>query len=90
MSLLVFYLLDFCSIFMISLIKFIRLLLIDIIIFAILVFGSFGNEPVQSCSVCCVVLSSVLVLLVVFVYSSPRDSFNHRNSISCKYIHLYS
>ena len=54
-------------------------------------FGSFGNEPMQSCSVRHVVLSlvSVLASLVLFVYSSPSDSFNHRNFISCQYMYPY-
>ena len=46
-------------------------------------FGSFGNDPMQSCSVRRVVLS------LASVYSSPSDSFDHRNFISCKDMHLY-
>ena len=54
-----------------------------------MVFGSFGNEPIQSCSVCHVVLSSSssVLLLSVPVYSPPSDNFDHRNFISCK--HMY-
>ena len=48
------------------------------------VFGSFGNEPMQSCSVRRVVLLSVSS--ASSVYSSPSDSFDHRNLISCKYM----
>ena len=54
------------------------------------VFGSFGNEPMQSCSVRRVVVLSVSSALalasVSSVYSSPSDSFDHRNFISCKYM----
>ena len=42
------------------------------------IFGSFGNEPMQSCSFCCVVVLSVSSSLVWSVYSSPSDSFDHR------------
>ena len=48
------------------------------------VFGSFGNEPMQSYSVHHVVLSSVS--LASSVYSSPSDSFDHRNFVSCIYM----
>ena len=47
-------------------------------------FDSFGNEPMQSCSVHHVVLSSASAS----VYP-PSDSFDHRNFISCKYMQLY-
>ena len=51
------------------------------------VFGSFGNEPMQSCSVRRVVLSlASLVSSASSVYSFPSDSFDHRNFISCKYM----
>ena len=59
-----------------------------------MLFGSFGNEPMQSCSVRRVSLSlssssvssaSVLSALAS-VYSPPSDSFDHRNFISCKYM----
>ena len=56
------------------------------------VFGSFGNEPMQSCSVCHVSLSlssSSVSLASASVYSPPSDSFDHRNFISCKYMQLY-
>ena len=57
------------------------------------VFGSFGNEPMQSCSVRYVVivimLSSVLSSSAS-VYSCPSDSFDYRNFISCRYMHLYA
>ena len=54
------------------------------------IFGSFGNEPIQSCSVCHVVLSSMsLALLASSVYSPPSNSFDHRNFMSCKYMCLY-
>ena len=53
------------------------------------VFGSFGNESMQSCSV-----HHVVVLLAlsasVSVYSPTSDSFDHRNFISCKYICTYT
>ena len=49
-------------------------------------FGSFGNEPMESCSVHRVVVLSVSAS----VYSPPSDSFNHRNFLSCKYMQLYS
>ena len=64
----------------------------DFPLFLILVFGSFGNEPMQSCSVRCVVLSSVASALassVASVYSPPSNSFDHRNFMSCKYMCLY-
>ena len=64
-----------------------------------LLFGSFGNEPMQSCSARRVSLSlssssvsSVSVssaLASASVYSPPSDSFDHRNFISCKYMQLY-
>ena len=38
--------------------------------------GSFGNEPMQSCSVHCV------SLLLASVYSPPSDRFDHRSFIS--------
>ena len=59
------------------------------------VFGSFGNEPMQSCSVHHVVLSSVLSSSssssssVSSVYSPPSDSLDYRNFISYKYMYLY-
>ena len=66
---------------------------------AIMLFGSFGNEPMQSCSVRRVSLSlssssvssaSVSSVSVsASVYSPPSDSFDHRNFISCKYMQLY-
>ena len=50
-------------------------------------FGSFGNEPMQSCSVCHVVLSvSLASALASSVYSSPSDSFDHRNYILQIYV----
>ena len=51
-------------------------------------FGSFGNEPMQSCSVCRVSLSSSSVSASVSVYSPPSDSFDHRSFISYKYMQL--
>ena len=45
-------------------------------------FGSFGNEPMQSCSVGRV--SSALMS----VSSHPSDSFDHRNFISYTYVHI--
>ena len=33
--------------------------------------------------------SSLASLLVSSVYSCPSDSINHRNFISCKYMHIY-
>ena len=48
-----------------------------------LLFGSFGNEPMQSCSVCCVSLSLSL-------YSPPSDRFDHRSFIFYKYMQLCS
>ena len=55
------------------------------------VFGSFGYEPMQSCSVRHVVLSVLasLVSVLASVYSPPSDSFNHRNFMSYKYMQLY-
>ena len=61
-----------------------------------MVFGSFGNEPMQSCSVRRVSLSlsssSVSVLssssVSVSVYSPPSDRFDHRSFISYKYMQL--
>ena len=44
-------------------------------------FGSFGNEPMQSCSVRRVSLSAS-----ASVYSPPSDSFDHRSFISYKYM----
>ena len=62
-----------------------------------LLFGSFGNEPMQSCSVHHVSLSlssssvssASMSLASASVYSPPSDSFDHRNFISCKYMQLY-
>ena len=54
-----------------------------------LLFGSFGNEPMQSCSVHRVSLSLSLSSASVSVYSPPSDSFDNRNFISCKYMQLY-
>ena len=69
---------------------------VDFMVFADFgaVFGSFGNEPIQSCSVRRVLLAlSSLSALVsassASVYSPPSDSFNHRNFLSCKYMQLY-
>ena len=56
------------------------------------VFGSFGNEPMQSCSVHHVSLSlsssSALALVSASVYSPPSDRFDHRSFISYKYMQL--
>ena len=41
-------------------------------------FGSFGNEPMQSCSV-----HHVSLLSSASVYSHPSDSFDLRTFISC-------
>ena len=57
-------------------------------------FGSFSNEPMQSCSVRRVSLSlssssvSVLSLASASVYSPPSDRFAHRSFISYKYMQL--
>ena len=56
------------------------------------VFGSFGNEPMQSCSVHCVMLSlsSVLAALasaLASVYNPPSDSFDHRK---LHILHIYA
>ena len=52
-------------------------------------FGSFGNEPMQSCSVRSVSLSlSSLVSASASVYSPPSDRFDHRSFISYKYMQL--
>ena len=48
-------------------------------------FGSFGNEPMQSCSVRRVSLS---LLASASVYSPPSDRFDHRSFISYKYMQL--
>ena len=53
------------------------------------VFGSFGNEPMQSCSVRRVSLSSsssLASLALASVYSPPSDRFDHRSFISYKYM----
>ena len=52
--------------------------------------GSFGNEPMQSCSVRRVSLSLSLSLASVLasVYSPPSDRFDHRSFISYKYMQL--
>ena len=50
-------------------------------------FGSFGNDPMQSCSVHHVSLSSVSSVLAS-VYSPPSDRFDHRSVISYKYMQL--
>ena len=55
---------------------------------AIMVFGSFGNEPMQSCSVRRVSLSSVSASSSASVYSPPSDRFDHRSFISYKYMQL--
>ena len=51
-------------------------------------FGSFSNEPMQSCSVHHVSSLSSLVLSSASVYSPPSDRFDHRNFISYKYMQL--
>ena len=51
-------------------------------------FGSFGNKPMQSCSVRCVSLLSSSVLASASVYSPPSDRFDHRSFISYKYMQL--
>ena len=57
--------------------------------FFLWLFGSFGNEPVQSCSVCHVSLSSVAsASSSASVYSPPSDRFDHRSFISYKYMQL--
>ena len=57
-----------------------------------LIFGSFGNEPMQSCSVRRVSLSlsssASLALALASVYSPPSDRFDHRSFISYKYMQL--
>ena len=63
-----------------------------------MLFGSFGNEPMQSCSVCHVslllssssasALASALVSALACVYSPPSDRFYHRSFISHKYMQL--
>ena len=58
------------------------------------VFGSFGNEPMQSCSVHHVSLSlssssvSLSLSVSASVYSPPSDRFDHRSFISYKYMQL--
>ena len=52
----------------------------------VFIIASFGNEPMQSCSVRCVVLSLLALSSASSVYSSPSDSFDYRNFISCKYM----
>ena len=53
------------------------------------IFGSFGNEPMQSCSVRRVSLSlSSSASVSVSVYSPPSDRFDHRSFISYKYMQL--
>ena len=47
-------------------------------------FGSFGNEPMQSCSVHRV---SLLLLASASVYSPPSGRFDHRSFISYTYMH---
>ena len=54
-----------------------------------ILFGSFGNEPMQSCFVWRVVLSLASSVSASSVYSCPSDSFDHRNFISCQYMHQY-
>ena len=51
-------------------------------------FGSFGNEAMQSCSVCRVVLSSMLSALVLSVYSPPSNSCDHRNFVLQIYVSI--
>ena len=55
----------------------------------------FGNEPMQSCSVRRVSLSSSssvscigIVIMLASVYSPPSDRFDHRSFISYKYMQL--
>ena len=43
-----------------------------------MIFGSFGNEPMQSCFVWRVVLSLASSVSVSSVYSCPSDNFDHR------------
>ena len=52
------------------------------------VFDSFGNEPMQSCSVRRVLLSSLALSASASVYSPPSDRFDHRSFISYKYMQL--
>ena len=53
-------------------------------------FGSFGNEPMQSCSVrrVSLSLSSSAASASASVYSPPSDRFDHRSFISYKYMQL--
>ena len=65
----------------------------NIIYIAYGLFGSFGNEPMQSCSVRRVSLSlssalASLASLSAYVYSPPSDRFDHRSFISYKYMQL--
>ena len=56
-----------------------------------LFFGSFGYEPMQSCSVrhvSSLSLSLSLSSASVSVYSPPSDRFDHRSFISYKYMQL--
>ena len=50
-------------------------------------FGSFDNEPMQSCSVRRVSLLA-LASASASVYSPPSDRFDHRSFISYKYMQL--
>ena len=54
--------------------------------FSLFLFGSLCDEPMQSCSVHCVVLS--VSALLASVYSCPSDISDHRNFISCQYMPL--
>ena len=53
-------------------------------------FDSFGNEPMQSCSVHRVSLSLLSASsALASVYSPPSDRFDHRSFISYKYMQLF-
>ena len=51
-------------------------------------FSSFGNELMESCSVWCVSLASSASMSSV--YSCPSQSFDHRDFIFYKYMHIFS
>ena len=56
-----------------------------------LFFGSFGNEPMQSCSVrrvSLLLLASLVSSSSASVYSPPSDRFDHRSFISYKCMQL--
>ena len=66
-----------------------------VFVYVLIFVGSFGNKPMQSCFVWHVLLSLALSVSASMsmsaqsVYSCPSNSFDHRDFISYKYMHIF-